>query len=87
MDTLKAIEKLAHKARGEEILRFDVADKVLVQIKSEEPEVISFIPFELFAGISTAAASVVAFLSINAWHYITNPMIEFLTPLKEVPLW
>jgi hypothetical protein len=87
MDTLKAIEKLAHRARNEKILGFDVSDKVLVQINYGESENIGFIPFELFAGISVVAASVVAFFSINVWHYITNPIIEFFAPLMEVPLW
>jgi len=87
MDTLKAIEKLVFKARSEQILWFDVSDRVLAQIKYRESEIISFLPFDLFAGISVAAASIVAFFSINVWHCITNPIINLFAPLLEVPLW
>lgn len=87
MDTLKAIEQLAQKACNETVPCFDVSNEVLARIKCGKPEIISFIPLELFAGISVAAASVVAFLSVNAWHYITNPLVELLAPLTEIPLW
>ena len=87
MDALKAIEKLVFKARSEQIPGFDVSGRVLAQIKYRESEIISFLPFDLFAGISVAAASIVAFFSVNVWHYITNPIINLFAPFMEIPLW
>jgi len=87
MDTLKGIEKLAQKAREERTPVFGVAEKVLLQICSESKQTVGFMVFNLFAGLSAAAASIILLLAINTWTYLSNPMMEFLAPLQEAPLW
>jgi ABC-type sugar transport system permease subunit len=87
MDTLKGIEKLAQKAREEKNPVFGVTDKVLLQIASARMQTVGFMAFDLFAGLSAAAASIILLLAVNTWTYLSNPMMEFLAPLQEVPLW
>ena len=87
MDTMKIIEKLAHIANREETPTLDVSNTVMFQISALRQETVSFWPVEFFAGISAVAASVVAFFSIQAWRYITDPLVQLLAPLQEVPLW
>jgi hypothetical protein len=87
VDTLKGIDRLAHQARKERIPGFDVADQVLQRIRSEETEAYTFMPFDLFAGVSAVAAAVVSFFSIGAWKFITSPLMDLFAPLQEVRLW
>jgi hypothetical protein len=87
MDTLKGIEKLAQWAVKEEIPAFDVTGKVLPAIRAEEAERVSLIPFDIFAAVSAAAASVILFLGINAWLYFTDPLTGLFAPLQEIALW
>jgi hypothetical protein len=87
MDTLNGIEKLARQAREEKTPRFDVADRVLQQIRAEETEIFSFTVFDLFATASAVVASVVGYFSIGAWRFIASPLMQFFAPLQEVRLW
>ncbi len=87
MDTLKGIEKLAHEARKEKIPVFDVAREVVRHIRSERTGKVSFMPFEIFAGVSAAVASGILFLAVNAWLYYTSPIMELSAPLEEILLW
>ena len=87
MDVLKAIEKLAHQAREEKIPEFDIADRVLQQIKPGEEETFGFLAFELFASASAVAASVVGYFSVSIWRLITSPLMQFFAPLQEIRLW
>jgi len=87
MDTLEGIEKLAQKAGREKIPVFGVAEKVLLQIVSAREQKVGFMAFNLFAGLSAAAASIIFFLATDTWAYLSNPIMEFLAPLQEVPLW
>jgi len=87
MDTLKAIEKLAQKARGEETPAFNVANRILFRIRTEQKDKFSFVALELFASISAVAASVVAYLSVGALRSLTSPLMQFFAPLREVRLW
>jgi hypothetical protein len=87
MDTLNGIEKLARQAREEKTPRFNVADRVLQQIRTEETEIFSFTVFDLFATVSAVVASVVGYFSIGAWRFIASPLMQFFTPLQEVRLW
>jgi len=87
MDVLKAIEKLAHQAREERIPKFDVADRVLQQIRPAEEETFGLLAFELFASASAVAASVVGYFSLGIWRLITSPLMQFFTPLQEIRLW
>jgi hypothetical protein len=87
MDVLKAIEKLAHQAREERIPEFDVADRVLQQIRPAEEETFGLLAFELFASASAVAASVVGYFSVSIWKLITSPLMQFFAPLQEIRLW
>lgn len=87
MDTLKAIEKLAQEARGEKTPVFNVADRILSRIRTEQKETFSFVVLELFASVSAVAASVVAYLSIGALKSLTSPLMQFFAPLRDVRLW
>ena len=87
MDTLEGIEKLAQKAREEETPVFGVTEKVLLKIMSASELKVGFMAFELFAGLSAVAASIILFLAIHTWTYLSNPVMEFLSPLQEFPLW
>jgi len=87
MDTLKAIEKLSQKARNEKTPVFDVADSVLLRIRSHTKLAMSFRSFDLFAGVSAVAASIVLFLAVDFWLSMTSPIMEIFTPLQEAPLW
>ena len=87
MDTLKGTERLAYEARKEETPVFDVAPKVMRRIRSERMGKVSFMPFEIFAAVSAAGASVVLFLAVNLWFYLTSPVIELFPQLQEIALW
>ena len=87
MDTLDGIDKLARQAREEQTPNFDVADRVLKKINSEEMETFSFTVFDLFATASAVVASVVGYFSIGAWRFIASPLMRFFAPLQEVRLW
>lgn len=87
MDTLKAIEKLAKKARGEKIPAFNVSNRILSRISTEQKETFSFVVLELFASVSAVAASIVAYFSVGALRSLTSPLMQFFAPLREVRLW
>jgi hypothetical protein len=82
------IEKLAQKARSEAIPQFSVSNRVMARIDllARQPAVRLW-PFQIFAGLTTVAASVVTFFSIQAWHTIINPLFQLLAPYQGVPLW
>ncbi|OHB56981.1 MAG: hypothetical protein A2173_09295 [Planctomycetes bacterium RBG_13_44_8b] len=88
MDAMKIIEKLAEAARKEQMPQIDVCKAVMAEIDGlgQEPTY-NILSFEWFAGISAAAASIVTLLSIPAWRYIVNPLVQLLTPLQEAALW
>jgi hypothetical protein len=87
MDALKIIEKLAKTAQKEKIPQIDVCKTVMFEIGALRQEPAGILSFEWFAGISAIAASIVIFLSIPAWRYILNPLVQLLAPLQEVSLW
>ena len=87
MDTLEGIEKLAQQAREEKTPVFNVADRVLQQIRAGETETFCFTVFDIFAAVSAIAASVVGYFSIGTWRFITSPLMQFFTPLQEIRLW
>ena len=87
MDTLEGIKKLAHEASKEKIPEFSVVDNVLLRIRADVDESYSLIPFGLMGGLSAIAASVVLFLGINAWTYLSNPVMQLFTAVPEVQLW
>jgi len=87
MDTLKAIEKLAQRAREEKMPVFDVADSVWLRIRPQAAPAISFRSFGLFAGVAAVAASIVLFLAVDFWLSMTSPIMEIFAPLQETPLW
>jgi len=87
MDTLKAIENLAKKAQEEKTPAFDVAERVLLRIRTEEEGSFGFVAFDVFASLSAVAASVVAYFSIGVLRSLTSPLMQFITPLQEVRLW
>ncbi|MGD0784538.1 MAG: hypothetical protein ABR969_01855 [Sedimentisphaerales bacterium] len=81
------IEKLAQKARSEAIPQFSVSNRVMAQIDLIERQPTGLWPFEIFAGLTAVAASIVSFFSIQAWHTIVNPLFQLLAPYQGVPLW
>jgi len=87
MDTLKAIEKLAGKAREEEIPAFGVAERISLRLRTEEKGNVGFVVFDVFASISALAASVVVYFSIGVLRSLSSPLMQFFTPLQEVRLW
>lgn len=87
MDTLKAIEKLAQAAQEEKALQFDVANTIMSQIDASKKRTVSLLPFDIFSAITAVAASVVTFLSVNAWQYISEPLARLFVPLREISLW
>jgi len=87
MDALKIIEKLAKKARKETVPQLDVSQVVMHEINALQHQGNGVLSFEFFAGISAVAASIITILSISAWQYIVNPLIQFIAPLQEMPLW
>jgi len=87
MDTLKAIENLAKKARQEKIPAFDVAERISLRLRTEEEGSVGFVVFDVFASLSALAASVVAYFSIGVLRSLSSPLMQFITPLQEVRLW
>jgi hypothetical protein len=81
------IEKLAEKARSEAIPQFSVSNRVMAQIDLIERQPTGLWPFQIFAGVSAVAASIVVFFSIQAWQTIVNPMFQLLAPYQGVSLW
>ena len=81
------IEKLAQKARSEAIPQFSVSNRVMAQIDLIERQPTGLWPFEIFAGLTAVAASIVSFFSVQAWHTIVNPLFQLLAPYQGVPLW
>ena len=87
MDTLEGLEKLVRKARQEETPVFGVAEHVQCRIRSQRPQAITLVPLEVFGGLSAVAASVVVSMAVELWKYMSNPVMELLAPLPEMPLW
>ena len=87
MDTLKIIERLAEKARKETSARFDVSQTIMREINELQQQENGVLPLEFFAGITAVAASVITFFSIQAWHYIVNPLFQLFAPYQGVSLW
>jgi hypothetical protein len=81
------IEKLAKKARTETPPQFSVANRVMAQIELRQQRKFNLWPFEVFAGLSAVAASIVVFFSIQAWHTIVNPLVQLVAPYQGVQLW
>lgn len=86
MDTLKAIDKLVRLAREESGPRIDVSRRVIAEIESMRAPV-RVMPFTIFAGASAAAAAVLAFVAVQAWQYMNNPVVNMFAPLQEASLW
>ena len=87
MDALEAVRKLADRAKRERSPDIDVSGTVLARIEAGAGQRISFVPFDIFAGVSAVAASIGILLLLAAWQQIAGPSAEVLPPLEEVPLW
>jgi hypothetical protein len=85
METLELIKKLALIARQDCGPAVDVSGKVMQRIRSART--IKMTPLRYFAGASAAAASFVLFFTIQSWMYMSDPIMEFFTPLQETLLW
>ncbi len=85
MDTLRAIEELVDRAKREPTPEIDVCGRVLMRLETRtRPRIL---PLTVFAGVSAAAAVVLLFFAVSNWIYLTNPIMEFFTPLQEATLW
>ena len=87
MDTLGKIEKLATQAQNQKIPVFDISGNVMEQIRYKRNNTVSLAVFDFFGGVSAIAASIFAYIGINVWSYITNPITQLFTPLQEILLW
>ncbi len=87
MDTLKALARLARRAREEQTPVFGVAGLVRLRIESESRQPVTLIPLGLFGGLSAAAASIILFLAVQFWQYVNSPVMELVAPLPEITLW
>ena len=85
MDTLKKLERLFEQACRSPVPVFRVSDRVFNELTAYEPP--RLIPLSIFAGVSAAAAVLVFMLAVNAWSYLSNPIMELVEPLQETPLW
>lgn len=81
------IEKLAQKARTEAIPQFSVSNRVMAQIDLIERQPTGLWPFQIFAGVSAVAASIVIFFSIQAWQTIVNPLAQLFATSQGASLW
>ena len=87
MDILDAIEKLARQAQKEEKPVFHVSDQVLRAIRLRDSEPSNLIAFDLFAGLSVIAASIVLLFAVHSWLYLANPIMELWASVEDIPLW
>jgi hypothetical protein len=95
MDALEPLDRLARRARQEQTPVFDVADKVRLRIRAEGLvaersdglQSVTLIPMGVFGGLAALAASITVVLAIELWSYMSNPVMELLTPLQEIQLW
>ena len=87
MDTLDGIEKLAKQAQNQKTPAFNVSNQVMNRIRCESTCTFSMAVFDFFAGISVATASIFAYIGINTWLYITNPITQLFAPLQGILLW
>ena len=87
MDTLEGLERLARQARQEEPPVFGVAEHVQLRIRSQRARGITLIPLEVFGGLSAVAASIIVSMAVELWQYMSNPVMDLLAPLPEMPLW
>jgi hypothetical protein len=75
-------------ARNEEIPNFNIADKTLLIIRNKK--IIknrSLLPMGLIASLSSIAASIIIFLSVNSYKEINDPYASFFVPVQiEMPL-
>jgi hypothetical protein len=81
------VEKLAQKARNEAIPQFSVANRVMAQIDLIERQPAGLWPFEIFAGISAVAASIIVFFSIQAFQSLANPLAQLFVTSQGASLW
>ncbi len=87
MDALEPLDRLARRARQEQTPVFNVADKVRLRIRAERSQSVTLIPMGIFGGLAALAASITVVLAIQLWSYMSNPVMELLTPLQEIQLW
>ena len=87
MDALEPLDRLARRARQEQTPVFNVADKVRLRIWAEQSPSVTLIPMGVFGGLAALAASITVVLAIELWSYMSNPVMELLTPLQEIQLW
>ena len=87
MDALEPLDRLARRARQEQTPVFDVADKVRLLIRAEQAPSVTLIPMGVFGGLAALAGSITVVLAIQLWSYMSNPVMELLTPLQEIQLW
>jgi hypothetical protein len=87
MDTINKIGKLVEKAQNQQTPVLFVSERVMQRIKSRHNHVASFFAFDMFALASAVAASVLLFIGIQSWFYITNPLARLYAPLSGISLW
>lgn len=84
---INIIEKLAQKAQNEVLPQIYVSDEVMTRISLMRRSGQGILPFEIFAGATAIAASIVLFISIQSLHSIFNPMYQLLAPNQGNSIW
>jgi hypothetical protein len=87
MDTINNLKKLAVKGREQELPVFFVSDRVIQRIHSKPAATANFFAFDIFAIASAVAASILLFIGIQSWLYITNPLTRLFAPLSGINIW
>ena len=82
---------LIQLARQEEIQNFNVVDKTMLIIRNKKivKNRVSWLPMGLVASLSSIAASIIIFFSVNSYKEINDPYASFFAPYSisiEIPV-
>ena len=80
MNTERTLERLARQAQDEPAPPVDVADRVLAALRSQATRAPApaHRPLAWMAGLSAAAAAVLALVAAGAWQTCTDPLLAML---------
>jgi hypothetical protein len=89
-ERLESFERLAEAARCERAPKIDVAAQVVATVESYRRRPVGYAslladsPLLAFAGLSLAAAILVAMLALPAWESVQDPLVAFCKPLSAI---
>ena len=75
---------LIQLARQEEIQNFNIVDRTMLIIRNKKivKNRVSWLPMGLVASLSSIAASIIIFFSVNSYKEINDPYISFFAPVQ-----